>query len=384
VGKALALSPTLKPFEALKGSIQIVGGLDQAPANPGPDGAGDHARAGGTWLTSVRVRRTAGVDIHAGTSIDQVVAQQIGHLTRFPSLELTCDSARRSGNCDAGYSCAYQYNMAWRSPTTPLSPEPNPRLAFERLFGAGKPGERRASLLARRARQRSILDLVTEDAAAVQREVDGRDAQKLDEYLTGMREIEGRIERAERLGLPADPEMQTPAGIPSSHDEYLRLMFEVLRLAFQTDSTRVATFLLANEGNNRAFPEIGIAEGHHHLSHHQNKQEMIDKVAQIDLFYARQVAQFLDGLARAKDADGHSVLHNSMIFFGSAHSDGNRHSHVNLPTVLAGHGGGALKAGRFVQHRDQPMANLFLTLADRMGVRGVERFGDSTGRLADV
>src|SRR2546425_5983160 len=276
-GKEFTLNRTMAPLEKVKHQLQVLGGLDHVNATPGPDGAGDHARASGTFLTGVRVKKTAGADIHAGVSIDQVAASQIGHLTRFPSLELTCDAVRKSGNCDSGYSCAYQYNLSWRSPTQPVAPEPNPRLLFERLFGAGAPGERKESLKRRQEQQRSILDFVLDDARSLQRQLASRDKQKLDEYLGSVREIEKRIEHAERFDASPDPAVATPAGIPASFQEYIQIMYDMMVLAFQTDSTRIATFLLANEGSNRAFPEIEIAEGHHYLTHHQSKQDMIDK-----------------------------------------------------------------------------------------------------------
>jgi hypothetical protein len=383
-GKDFRLQKTMQPLEKVKHQIQVLGGMDHVNATPGPDGAGDHARASGTFLTGVRVKKTAGSDIKAGVSIDQVIANQIGHLTRFPSLELTCDSVRRSGNCDSGYSCAYQYNLSWRSPSTPVVPEPNPRLLFERLFGAGAPGERKSNLKRRQEQQRSILDFVMDDARSLQAQLNYRDKQKLDEYLGSVREIEKRIEKAEKFGAPADPAVTTPGGIPTSFEEYIQVMFDMMILAFQTDSTRVATFLLANEGSNRAFPEIGIAEGHHFLTHHQNKEDMIQKVAEIDLFYMKQFAKFIEKLEATKDLDGKSLLHNSMIVYGSGNADGNRHSHVNLPVILAGAGGGTLTPGRFVDFKAKPMSNLLLSLADRMGAQGVERLGDSTGRLEGV
>jgi hypothetical protein len=383
-GKDFKLQKTMQPLEKVKHQLQVLGGMDHVNATPGPDGAGDHARASGTFLTGVRVKKTAGSDIKAGVSIDQVIANQIGHLTRFPSLELTCDSVRRSGNCDSGYSCAYQYNLSWRSPSTPVAPEPNPRLLFERLFGSGAPGERKANLQRRQEQQRSILDFVMDDARSLQRQLNYRDKQKLDEYLGSVREIEKRIEKAEKFGAPVDPAVTTPNGIPTSFEEYIQVMFDMMVLAFQTDSTRVATFLLANEGSNRAFPEIGIAEGHHYLTHHQNKQDMIEKVAEIDLFYMKQFAKFIEKLEQTKDLDGKSLLHNSMIVYGSGNADGNRHSHVNLPVILAGSGGGTLTPGRFVDFKSKPMSNLLLSLADRMGAQNVERLGDSTGRLEGV
>ena len=383
-GRDFKLNRTMQPLEKVRHQLQILGGLDHVNATPGPDGAGDHARASGSFLTGVRVRKTAGADIHAGISIDQVAAGQVGHLTRFPSLELTCDAVRKSGNCDSGYSCAYQYNLAWRSPTQPVAPEPNPRLLFERLFGAGTPGERGQSLKLRQGQQRSILDFVLDDARALQGQLAARDKQKLDEYLSSVREIEQRIAQSERFGATPDPARETPAGIPASYEDYIQIMYDMLLLSFQTDSTRIATFLLANEGSNRAFAEIGIAEGHHFLTHHRNKQDMIDKVAEIDLFYMRQFARFLEKMEQTRDVDGQSLLHNSMIVYGSGNADANRHTHVNLPVILAGGGGGTLTPGRHVKLGAKPMSNLFLSMADRLGVQGLERHGDSTGRIEAI
>ena len=380
-GHDFEFATTMQPLSKVRHQLQILGGMDHVNATPGPDGAGDHARASGTFLTGVRVKKTAGSDIHAGISIDQVAANQVGHLTRFPSLELTCDSVRKSGNCDSGYSCAYQYNLAWRSPTQPVAPEPNPRLLFERLFGAGAPGERAKGLALRQQQQRSILDFVLDDARSLQRKMAARDKDKLDEYLTSVREIEKRIEKSEHFGTAPDPSSPTPAGIPTNYGDYIGVMFDMMLLAFQTDSTRIASFLLANEGSNRAFPEIDIAEGHHFLTHHQGKSEMIDKVAEIDLYYMRHLAKFLEKMEATKDTDGQSLLHNSMIVYGSGNSDANRHTHVNLPVLLAGGGGGTLKPGRYVKSGGVPMSNLLLSMADRMGAQGIERHGDSTGRF---
>ena len=383
-GSDFELARTMEPLAKLKQQLQVLGGMDHVNATPGPDGAGDHARASGTFLTGVRVKKTAGADIHAGISIDQVVANEIGHLTRFPSLELTCDAVRKSGNCDSGYSCAYQYNLAWRSPTQPIAPEPNPRLLFERLFGAGSHGERARTLAMRQQQQRSILDFVLDDARSLQKQMTARDKDKLEEYLASVREIEKRIEKSERFGAAPDPNIETPPGIPAKFDEYIQVMFDMLVLAFQTDSTRVATFLLANEGSNRAFPELEIPEGHHFLTHHQGKEEMISKVAEIDLWYMKQFAKFLEKMERTKDVDGKSLLHNSMIVYGSGNSDGNRHTHVNLPVLLAGAGGGTVKPGRVVKAGGVPMSNLLLSMADRMGAKGIERHGDSTGRFEGI
>ncbi|MFO0960050.1 MAG: DUF1552 domain-containing protein [Isosphaeraceae bacterium] len=385
-GVDFELSPTLRPLAPARGMIQVIGGLDHGTAGAGPDGvdgSGEHARANGTFLTGVRLNKSA-TDIRAGISIDQLIARRVGPRTRLASLELTCDSIRKAGACDSGYSCAYQYNLSWSSPTTPATPEPNPRLAFERLFGAGPPGERRQGLARRRQERRSLLDFVREDARALQTRLNGADRDKLDQYFTGLREVEGRIERAERLGPAEDPLVDAPPGIPTAYAAYVGLMYDMLALAFQSDSTRVASFLVAHDGSNRSFDAIGIAEGHHDLSHHQHDPDRIAKVARIDLWYAGQFARFLGKLSETYDADGRSILHNAMIVYGSGCADGDAHTHTNLPILLAGGGGGTLNPGRYVRHGSKPATNLFLDLADRMGVADLERFGDSTGRLGDV
>jgi Protein of unknown function (DUF1552) len=383
-GKEFELNQTMQPLERLRDRIQVISGLDQQNAFGGKDGPGDHARACATFLTGVRVKKTAGADIHAGVSIDQVAARAVGHLTRFPSLELACDAARKSGNCDSGYSCAYQFNLSWASPTLPMTPEANPRFAFERLFGAGSPGERGKSLRQRLEQQRSILDFVLDDTRALGVELGSRDRQKLDEYLTGVREIERRIQQAERFRDTPDPACDAPPGIPASFLEHVQLMYDLLFLAFRTDSTRIATFLLSYESSNRTFPDIEVTEGHHNLSHHQGKKEKLEKIARIDLWYVQQLARFLEKLDEAKDVDGRSMLHNSMIVYGSGNGDGNRHNHNNLPFILAGGGGGNLTPGRYLKVKAQPMSNIYLSLLDRMGVSGLRRHGDSTGRVEGI
>lgn len=377
------LGATLQPLAAMRQHVQILGGLDHANANPGDDGGGDHARGNSVFLTGVRIKKSA-TDVHAGVSIDQVIAGQVGHLTRFPSIELTCDESRRSSNCDSGYSCAYQYNISWQSPTTPMTPEANPRLAFERLFGAGVHGERAANAARRTMSRRSVLDFVLVDARSMQRRLAANDREKLDQYLTGIREVEARIQKAEKFGSTVDPDLPTPAGIPPTRADYVDLMYDMMLLAFQTDTTRVATFVLGHDGDNRSFSEIGIAEGHHDLSHHQNNSDRVEKVAQIDRWYVERFAAFLRKMENTPDVDGHSLLHNSRIVYGSGNADGNRHTHENLPLVLAGGGGGLLTPGRFVRHGSKPLSNLFLNLADTAGVSGLERFGDSTTRLTNV
>ncbi|MDO8539452.1 MAG: DUF1552 domain-containing protein [Opitutaceae bacterium] len=383
-GANFQLGRTMAPLAPLQRSIQVLGGLDHKNATAGNDGAGDHARANATFLTGARARKTDSADIRVGVSVDQVVAQRVGHLTRFPSLELTCDAVRKSGRCDSGYSCAYQHNLSWASPSTPMAPEANPRLVFERLFGAGAPGERRENFRQRQQTQKSLLDFVLDDARSLQGRLGRNDREKLDEYLTGVRDIEQRIQRAEGFGELPDPRTETPAGIPAGYGEHMDIMYDLLALAFETDSTRVATLLLAGDGSNRSYPQIGVPEGHHYCSHHRNNSELMEKIGEIDHYYMERFARFLTKLGQTKDVDGRSVLHNSMIVYGCGNSDGNRHTHDNLPIVLAGGGGGQLNPGRYVKLGGQPMSNLFLSLCDRMGATGVERIGDSSGRLKVV
>ena len=379
-GSAFALSPTMAPLAKVHQQLQVISGLNDISAEAGPDGAGDHARASGTFLTGVRIKKTAGSDIRAGVSIDQVVANQIGHLTRFSSLELTCDAVRKSGDCDSGYACAYEYNLAWRSHNQPLSPEHNPRFVFERLFGSGSPRERVGNLKRRQAEQKSILDFVLDDARSMNTKLDGRDRQKLDQYLSSVREIETRIENSTRIAVK-NPDADAPTGIPESYAEHVALMFDMLALAFQTDSTRVATMLISREGSNRSFADIGIASGHHDLTHHKNSPEIIEKVKLIDRWYMQRFALFLEKIQNTEDVDGKSLLDHSMILYGSGNADGNRHTHEDLPIVVAGGGSGALKPGRYVKTAGVPITNLFLTMADAMGTKGIESHGDSTGRL---
>ncbi len=383
-GSAFELGRTMQPLAALKNSLQVIGGLDHKNAAPGNDGAGDHARANATFLTGARARKTDSTDIQVGVSVDQLAAQQVGHLTRFSSLELSCDNVRKSGSCDSGYSCAYQYNLSWRSPTTPMTPEPNPRLVFERLFGSGAPGERQKNFALRQQTQKSLLDFVLDDTRSLQRQLGAKDRDKLDEYLTGVRTIEQRIQRTESFGKLPVPGADAPTGIPTDFGEHMDLMFDLLAMAFQTDSTRIATLLLANDGSNRSFSEIGIPEGHHYCSHHRNNPELVAKIGEIDLHYMKRFARFLTKLEQTKDVDGKSLLHNSMIVYGSGNADGNKHTHDNLPVILAGAGGGTLTPGRYKTYSSQPMSNLFLSLNDRLGVRGLDRIGDSSGRLQAV
>jgi len=384
-GKQFELNRTMKSLEPVKEHIQILGGLDDISAVGGPDGGGEHARANGTFLTGVRIKKTNGADFHAGVSADQIMARQIGLLTPFKSLELTCDVVLNTGSCDTDYACVYQHNLAWTSPTTPLTPEVNPRLLFERLFGAGNPKERARNLAIRQEQKRSILDFLQSERSGLARNASARDKDKLDEYYASVRDIEQRIQAAELSRADrASPQQDAPEGIPASYKEYVRLMYDMLLLAFQTDTTRVATFMIAGDGNNREFSEIGINDGHHNLTHHGGRTDWIEKVTQIDTFYAEQLSYFLAKMEATKDLDGSSLLHNSQILYGSGCADGNRHSHTNLPIILAGAGGGTLNPGRYVPGQSQPLTNLYLSMMDRIGDNAPERFGDSTGRAKDI
>jgi hypothetical protein len=384
-GKEFQFNETQQPFAKFKSDLQVFSGFEHQNGTAGKDGGGDHARANATFLTGMRPYKTAGADIKLGVSVDQIAARAIGDQTRFSSLELSCDGVRKSGLCDSGYSCAYQFNLSWRSDTAPMTPESNPRLVFERLFGSGSKEERERGYQVRQAQQRSILDFVLDDVHAMEKALGNNDRMKLGEYLNGIREIEQRIEKAERFGPPADPKQAAPDGVPESYEEHIRLMMDMMVLAFETDSTRVATFLLAHDGSNRSFKEVGVTDGHHSISHHQKKAENLDKLAKIDRFYSEQFAYFLEKLTEKKDADGKSLLHNSMIVWGGGLSDPDRHSHSNLPIVLAGHaGGGRFDNGRHVDlGANTPLSNLYLTMLDTAGVRE-DTFGDATGRLQTI
>jgi hypothetical protein len=378
------LGETFKPMEALRDDFQIFTGFEQKNATGGGDGAGDHARGVATFLTSARARKTAGSDINLGVSVDQIAAQAAQSLTRLPSLELSADGVRKSGQCDSGYSCAYQFNLSWRSENQPMTPESNPRAVFERLFGAGTAKERADNLGQRYAAKKSVLDFVSEDARALRKYLGRGDRHKLDEYLTGVREIERQIEKAEAMGLPVDPGVPAPEDKPDSYEEHLRLMLDMMVLAFKTDSTRISTFLMAHDGSNRSFKDIGVSDGHHSISHHQKKTGNLEKLAKIDLFYMQQLAYFLDKLKNTPDVDGKSLLHNSMIVYGGCISDGDRHNHNDLPVVVAGNAGGAFTPGRHVDlGEDVPMSNLYLRMLAEFGVNE-KRFGDSTGALRKV
>ncbi len=383
VGADYQLGKTFAPLSDLKEKFQVFTGFAHNNANSLGDGPGDHARANAAFLTGVHPFKTDGVNFRNGVSVDQIAAKEIGELTRIRSLQLGCDEGRVTGGCDSGYSCAYQFNLSWDSPTLPLAPEVNPRAVFEQIFGAGEAADRQRNLLKRQARRQSILDLVNEDTKSMHRRLGSNDRHKLGEFLDSVRTIEQQIEQAERFPLPT-AKMSSPTGIPKNYQEHMRLMLDLLAISFQTDSTRLATFPLAHEGSGRSFPNLDISEGHHHLSHHKKKPDYLKKIAKIDDFYMQQLAYFLGRLEELKDPDGSSVLDNSMIVYGCAIGDGNRHNHNDLPIVIAGGGGGTLTPGRHIDFgQDVPMTNLYLSMLDRMGIE-LDRFGDSTGRVKDL
>lgn len=368
----------LRPLEAFRGDILQLGNLTHNGGRALLDGPGDHARCSGSYLTGVHVRKST-VEPLAGISCDQIIANQIGSATRFASLELGMDDVRQAGDCDSGYSCAYTNNLAWRSETQPLPPILNPRALFERLFGTGI--VRSPEEAARHARhRRSILDFVTSDTRKLQASLGPTDVRKLDEYLSSIREVERQLERAEAGTDAVDPGMEKPYGIPPDFADHFKLMSDMITIAFRADLTRVVTFMMTREGTTRAYREIGIADGHHPLTHHKGNPELIEKVTRINEYHTKQLAGWLQRLSSTADGPG-SLLDHSMIVYGAGISDGNRHLHDDLPTLLIGRGGGAFRPGRRVTfRRETPMANLHLTLMDRMGVR-VESFGDASGRL---
>lgn len=378
---ALETVGTLEPLAKVRDSLNVFTGLAQRNAFDLGDGPGDHARSTAAWLTGVHPKKTAGADIKNGISVDQVAAQRIGKKTKFASLEIGCERSAQAGDCDSGYSCAYSSNVSWRSDTTPMAKETNPRLVFERLFGNGDAGEETESRMRRDRFRKSILDLVLEDALALRKELGRRDTQKLDEYLEGVREIERRLERIERENPGAFlSENQRPKGIPADYGEHIRLMGDMMVLAFQADLTRVSTFMFANDGSNRPFRQIGITDGHHDVSHHGNTAEKLEKKRKIDRWQVEQVAYVLEKMQSIKEPGG-TMLDNSMVLFGAGISDGNRHNHDDLPVLLAGKGGGAVRTGRHVRFPSEtPLTNLFITMLDKVGV-DVEKLGDSTGKL---
>ncbi len=381
-GATFELPYILEPLKSVQQDLLVLSGLAHDKGRPHGDGAGDHARASATFLTGCKARKTPGADIKVGVSVDQVAAQKIGGQTRLASLELGTDKARLAGNCDSGYSCAYSFNISWKSESTPMPPEVDPRQVFDRLFGNGSAGERDESRIKRDRYRKSVLDFALEDARRLKSELGYTDRRKLDEYLTAVRELEQRIERANGFAAGM-PDYQRPTGIPRTYEEHLKLQFDLLALAFQTDSTRVASYIMAHDGSNRQYPFIGVRDGHHDLSHHGGDEDKKSKIAKINRFHATQFAYFIEKLKSIKEGQG-TLLDNCMIVYGSGLGDGNRHNHDNLPVLLAGRGGGTIQSGRHVRfERETPMTNLFLSLLDRAGA-STERLGDSTGLVGQL
>jgi hypothetical protein len=381
------ISSALAPF---RNDVMVLGGLTQNGGRALGDGPGDHGRAGANYLTCVHPKKTNGRDLQAGISVDQIAARRLEGKTRFTSLELGCEEGVQGGSCDNGYSCAYSNSISWRTPSSPNPAEIRPRAVFERLFGQADLDSDTARRARRQRYERSVLDVVMGDAQRLSSTLGGADKRKIDEYLFSIRDVEKRIQSAERNrapGIPTVPGMTPPeASIPTDFAEHARIMMDLMTLAFQTDATRVVTLLLALEQSPRAYPEIGIPEAHHGLTHHQGDKEKIAKVAEINCYHIKQFAYLLNRLKTTPDGDG-MLLDHVMVTYGSALSDGNAHDHGNLPVVLAGRGCGTLRPGRHVRYPDEtPMANLFIAMLDRMKVP-VERLGDSNGelnRLSDI
>jgi hypothetical protein len=380
-GKEFEFTRILKPLETFREDLLVLSNLDSHTGNALGDGPGDHARAGASFLTGVHCRKTAGADIRGGVSVDQVAATKLAGVTRFPSLELGCEDSRTVGDCDSGYSCAYTNSLAWRTPQTPMPPEVNPRAAFERLFGTAEDLNLDPQTRAQRLKYRkSILDFVRADTQNLSKTLGPADRRKLDEYLYSVREVEQRIESAEKDTHQVAPAIDKPAGIPFEFPEYAKLMCDLQVLAFQADLTRVVTLVIAREGSNRVYPEIGISDPHHPLTHHRNNPEWIDKVTRINTLHTELLAYLLQRLKATKEAEG-TLLDHSMVLYGSGIADGNAHTHEALPVLLAGRGGGSVKPGsHLVAAKGTPITNLYLSLLDRMGAHQ-ENLGDSTGRF---
>ncbi len=381
-GALAELPATLEPLKEVKDKLLVLSGLTLDKARPHGDGPGDHARAMASFLTGRQPRKTHGADIRAGVSVDQVAALKVGKETTFPSLEIGCEGGKNAGNCDSGYSCAYSANLAWRTESTPLSKEVDPALVFERLFGGKDAGDPAAvaARVHRESSNQSILDFVAEDAKQLKAKLGSPDQRKLDEYLSGVRELEQRIQRSRKVAQVGKTTMVRPAGIPKEYEDYIKLMCDLLVLAFQGDLTRVSTFVFANDGSNRSYRPIGVSEGHHDMSHHGNDKAKQEKVAKINRFHVTQLGYLLGKLNAIQEGE-RTLLDNSMIVYGSGISDGNAHNHDELPILLAGRGAGTLKTGRHLRFpKETPLMNLYLSMLDRVGVEA-NSVGDSTGRL---
>ena len=377
-GKLEKMSRILQPLAPYRQDINVLNNLTQNAGRALLDGPGDHGRCCASYLTGIQPRKTM-TDIKAGVSFDQIVGDHVGAGTSFNTLELGMEDARQAGDCDSGYSCAYTNNLAWRTETQPLPPILNPRALFERLFredaGLSPEARRRRDLY-----RSSVLDLVSADAKRLEQDLGPTDRRKLDQYLSSVRDIELQIARAEKDTVQVDPGFDKPYGVPADFAEHFSLMTNMLTVAFQANLTRIATFLVTREGTSRAYPEIGIPDGHHPLTHHRGQEELMDKVSRINTYHVEQFAGWLGKLKAIKEGDS-TLLDNSMIVYGAGLQDGNRHTHEDLPAVMAGRGGGRFITGRSMTYRKEtPMCNLFVTMMDRMGVP-TDHFGDSDGAL---
>jgi Protein of unknown function (DUF1552) len=377
-GAGFERTPTLQALAPFRDRINVLTGLAQMNGMALGDGPGDHAREGATWLTGVHPRRSES-DIHVGVSADQIAAKELGKQTQLASLEISLESPTLAGTCDQNYSCAYTNTVSWRTPTTPQPMETSPRAVFERLFGEGESTDPEARLAALKD-QRSILDYLSGSIDRLETRLGAGDRNKLSEYLEAIRDIERRIQKAEQQNADLKlPSMQRPDSTPDTFEDQARLMIDLQVMAFQTDMTRVITFMFGHAGSNRSYRSIGISDGHHSISHHQNDPEKIAKVAKIDAHLLSTFAYYLEKLKATPDGDG-NLLDHILIVYGSSLSDANVHMHHNLPTILAG-GGNGVKGGRHIRYpQETPLNNLFLNVLDRAGVR-VDGFGDSTGRL---
>ncbi len=379
-GAAFEMTPVLEPLAAHRKRMVVISGLAQNEARKFPgEGGGEHPRACTVFLTGVHPKMTSGADLRAGTSFDQIAAKELSKQTQLASLEIGLESADILGSCESSYSCAYYNTLSWSNPTTPLPMEHRPRAVFERLFGdsdSTDPEER----LARIRENRSILDLVTQDVSRLMRDTGAGDRAKLDQYLDSVRDVERRIQLAEKQSGNEMPRMDRPVGIPDNFPAYCRLMFDLEALAFQTDLTRVCTFMVGHEMSNRAYPELNIGDAHHPLTHHQGDQAKIAKVIQVNIHHARQFAYLLDRLQAIPDGDG-SLLDHTLLMYSSPLSDGNMHVTKNLPIAIFGGGIGPFRGGQHLRFPiDTPMTNLYLTMLDTLGVP-IDRLGDSTGKL---
>ena len=376
----LELSPVLSPLASHRDHTVVVSGLAQGQAEALGDGNGEHTRATATWLNGVHPRETEGADVHAGKTADQFAADRLGQTTPLRSLELAIEQDFLVGSCDNGYSCVYMNTIAWRDPTTPLPMANNPRIVFERLFGEGGSTAHRH---AESRKDRSILNAITSDLARLQRDVGSHDRARITQYLDAVRAVERRIQLSEQNDTEL-PELEQPVGIPESYQEHVELMFDLLSLAYQVDMTRVFTFMLGRELNGRAYPELGIPDSHHGLSHHRDDPLKLAQMAKINTYHLSLFAKFLDELANTPDGDG-SLLDHSLLLYGAALSDSNKHSHFDLPLLLVGGAAGQLEGGRHLQYPPEtPMTNLLVSQLDKAGVRLDDGLGDSTGRLVEL